>query len=399
MEPFPHVAKEGKPAARVSQGTLSVERYAFDGGLPTGACAASCSAFEQRGPLVDLAPSSPDSLEGAVVIFASGSWYVAWGGRPDHVGLLQRFTADGAIAGPTMRIDGVTPFHFVWSEANGGELVLVSWVDQAPTPGGITQAVHRFSPALEPRGAPWLVRGPDRAIGPHTVVTSSGVLVSTIRARDFIREISIALAASPGDVASIRDLPVRAPPTYFDFLEWNGDYVTPALGGGSVVLRSSGFARPGRVTEIPMAGVKASTRSSVFLAKQGDSLWALALSGQPGASSALMELRGTPLKASRPLEFAHVDQNTSMLTSFAGTLFMSGSSSVFGAPKSPSLVPFDQKQKAWCPATAFRLGESADSHEAFLGSYANGDELGVALHVWGREGKPRLFFTRVGCKR
>jgi hypothetical protein len=341
------------------------------------------------------------------VTFGDGRWYVAWGGRPEIVTQLQRFTIDGQVDGPATKLSGTTPSELLWrtAGAGSGELVLLGWVPPAYTKAGRTESLHRFGPALDPIGSPILLRSPGAmGFGGIDDIASDGSLVmlrASGRAEPLVREVRIDVAGDVNQKPVQRDWFISGSKSSFvgvqqigarrfavDF-DGTGIRVTPLAddgtqGASSQVLSAS--FEPGNVV--------------VWTKLIGGTWWVGGYSAHQGPTT--VHLRAvdpaTRTGTGEAIAITWAQGSPWSLIDANGTPMILGSIEPFAVPNRASLVPIDVGARAACRASTIVVDPYRDQHQAIRAIYFAGDKAGITLDTWAGSGPRRMFFTRLGCK-
>jgi len=369
---------------------------------PAGPCHAACSAVEAIGPVSELVMPGSDLVEQAAVTFAHGRWYVAWSGRRANATMVQRFTRDGRIEGPALRIEGMVAGAFTEAGSTVGEIVLLGWVAPAYTADGATLTVHRLTADLQPAADPVLLRAPaDGAFDLDLVAGSDGELLLTSlldRKGMLVREVRV-----PRDARTERPLISR------DW--WPGvgreggleriDGQPYFLDGSEGALRIRAL-RDGSVLDPPRLAFPvpvAEGRQIVLSQRIGDRWYAGAY---PARSAPIVRVAALDAGSLAPLphviEFPWPNGSPYRLIDGNGTPMLLGSVESGDRSIRPSLVPLDFASGAACSASTLSVLSLLETYQTVRALDFEGDVGAAVITAWGTSDfASRAFFTRLRC--
>jgi hypothetical protein len=363
-------------------------------------CASTCAKLTLEGVPAELSPPFDDSAGDSAVTFGAGSWYVAWGGRPAIVTLLQRFTGQGDIDGVARSISGTTPLSLLWRTA--GELLLLGWVPPAYTAAGSVESLHRFGPALEPIGAPLVMRAPGGLISQREfALGSDGALVSTRtigRARPLLRELTLDPSAGTQQTPVLRDW--FMPDTSSSFVAFS------EVGGQRFAVDFDGSAI--RVTPLAAGGTFGSSARVIEASFEPGNVvvWSKMIGGRwwVGGYSARYGATTVHLRAIDPATLTGLGEPIAISWP-QGTPYelidANGTPAILGhlgeAPIRANIVPIDVTARAVCRASAIVASALSDRNQTIRASHFEGNIGGLTLDTWG-QGPRRMFFARVRCQ-
>jgi hypothetical protein len=367
------------------------------------ACSVTCSRLDPVGPLFELEGPLDEmgSLE-ASLTFAGGHWYVAWGGSLPPVVRLQRFTADGDVAGDTRVIEGVVTGPLLANGAN--ELALVGNAAPSREPDGTMRSIFWLAPDLSPRSPPQLVRSP-RLLrsGADVALDAGGGLVLTDledRPAPLIRQVRVAAAspqgllpahdARPASTSSSTGLVRLGDARFFLDVTDGALRTTPVFDDGTL-----GEPRP--AFSLPTAD---NARYVVFGASVAGAWWVAATNVHPKPQKVRLvridPATRAPLFA--PIELDWPNGHAYSLLDANGTPMLSGSIEPFATNERASFVPVDEAARAACLPLTVSIASLADRLQTVRAVRFEGDAGAAVIDTWGSAPR-RAFFTRLRCGR
>ncbi len=363
----------------------------------TDSCSAACARVEPVGDIAKLAAPIDAAAGLSAVGFGEDHWYVAWGGRPEIVTQLQRFTKDGKISGPTKKIDGTTPSRIAFHD---GELHLWGWIPSASGAQGVQSSLHRFDASLTPIGDPLRFRATHRVFDETEL--ADGKLTTTALAQrtvPLVREVTM-------NLSNLSESPILR------------DWHIPEAGGGD----HSAYQRIGdkrflvfyarrsiRVAELEPDGTVAAAAKVLTANFEDDNVVVLTrLVGNAwwiggytaGRSTTTFHGRkidpttlsglGEPIAITFPLgnPDALVDANgTPMLTSLVYA----------GGMSRPAFLPIDENARAICRPSVVSIPKDGPN-VSLRALHFVGETAGVVLETDTSQPNRSMYFARVACR-
>jgi hypothetical protein len=375
----------------------------------TTTCNVSCPRLEAVGPAVELLPPHESSMGQAALTFTAGRWYVAWGGRPANVTQIQRLTAEAALDGPTVRIEGTTPRALLPGPTASAGPILLGWIPPAYTAAGRMTSLHRFAPDLGLAAPPLLARGPGSVLMRETseVLPGGDILVTSLLERPggLVREVRFPLAAKAGEAAALRDWRPGRGVDSMSALDRVGDQrVVVEVAGGDLQVRplldDGRVGAPTSILEVPAA----EKRQITFSKRVGDRYW---IGAWAADHTPVVRMRAvdpvTLAPVGEPIRIVWPAAPPERLIDASGTPMLLGH--LGQSPVGSSLVPIDPAARAACaPNMVFSPGLRGSHAQTLRAIHFEGDTAGVVLDAWRvvldtNIVERRLFFSRLRCAR
>ena len=363
-------------------------------------CTAPCACVEALGPESELFLPPGDRVDESAITFADGHWYVAWGANEARTTFVQRFTADGAIEGQALRIEGTLPKALTSPAQDSRQVLLSGWVWPAYTPAGSMMSIHRLGPTLASLGIPLLLRAPHvLAMSRSIEADETGALIWTDlldRPGGLVREVRL-----PPRVGTEQVVPSRTWRVGSDrdgrFARVGGrPYVVDTAEGAVRVRRLLDDGRVGavqRVIEVP-----ATEGRQILLSEQVGNRWYVGARGvsqdQPVRVQALDSQSMAPV--GRLIEMRWPGQGPYFLADANGTALLVGALPG-GGPGQMGVVALDPASGTACPVNALVLPSLPGYYVMIRAIHFEGDIGGMTVSAHSSSGAGRAFFTRLRC--
>lgn len=367
-------------------------------------CRAACAGVEAVGPVSELVVPGNDLVEQAAVTFAHGRWYVAWSGRRASATMVQRFTRDGRIEGPALRVEGTTAGAFVEGGPGGREVVLLGWVPPAYTPEGSRASLHRLTADLEAAAPAAMLRGPGGGgLGTSVERGADGALVSTglhDRKGLLVRETRI-----PPDARADRPLAARdwwpgvEREGAFERIDGQPYFLDASQGGLRIRALQDGsvLGEPHRAFAVPVA----EGRQIVLSHRIGDRWYVGAHAARNDPIVRVGALDASSLAPlGRVIVFPWPGGFPYRLIDGNGTPMLLGSVDNGAQSIRPTLVPLDFAAGAACSASTLSIASVVEPYQTVRAVAFEGDQGAAVITAWGTtDYVSRAFFTPLRCAR
>jgi hypothetical protein len=364
-------------------------------------CSAPCACVEALGPVSELLVPSGDRVEQSAVTFADGSWYVAWGAAEAKSTFVQRFTADGAIEGQALRIEGTLPNGLTSTAYESHQMILSGWVWPGYTPAGSLMSIHRLRPTLASSSIPLLLRAPHGlALSRSIEADKTGTLIWTDlldRPGGLVREVRLPPRVGTKQVVVSRNWRVGSDRDG-RFARVDGrPYVVDVAEGAVRVRRLLDNGQMGvgqRVIEVPQTDGR-----QILLSEQVGNRWYVGARGvsqdPPVRVQALDSQSMAPV--GRLIEIRWPGQGPYFLADANGTAMLVGVLPSEGGPGHVSMVPLDAASGTACPANAPVLPLLPGYYAMIRAVHFQGGIGGMTVSATANSGAARAFFTRLRC--
>ena len=363
-------------------------------------CTAPCACLEAIGPESELFLPSGDRVDQSAVTFANGYWYVAWGANEARTTFVQRFTADGAIEGQALRIEGTLPNGLTSTAHDPRHVILSGWVSPAYTPAGSMMSIHRLTPTLASSSIPLLLRAPHGlALGRSMEADATGALVWTDlldRPGGLAREARLSPGLGTNQVVASRTWRVGSDRDGRVVRVDGRPYVVDVAEGAVRVRRLLDDGRMGavqRVIEVPPTEGR-----QILLSEQVGNRFYVGARGlskeQPVRVQALDSQSMAPV--GRLIDMRWPGPGPYFLADANGTALVVGALPG-GGPAQVSVVALDPASGTACPVNALVLPSLPGYYVMIRAIHFEGDVGGMTVSAHSSSGAGRAFFTRVRC--
>jgi hypothetical protein len=352
-------------------------------------------------PVSELLVPSGDRVEQSVVTFANGRWYVAWGATEAKNTFLQRFTAEGAIEGDALRIEGTLPNALTSAGHGGGQVILSGWVWPGYTPAGSRISIHRLTPDLAGAGPPLLLGGAHAmALDRSIEAEGAGTLVWTdVLNRPVVlaREVRLPPGVGANRPVASRDWRVGGDRDG-KFARVGGERYFMDVAEGALRIRrllDDGQIGPvQRVIEVPTGEGR-----QILLSEQVGTRWyvgAFAVWRDSPVRVQALDARSLA-PVGRLIEIRWPGQRPWFLVDANSTPMLVGVLQSEGGPRHVSLVALDAAAGTVCPANAPVL-PSLPGHSAVIRAvHFEGGIGGMTVSAQANSRATRAFFMRLRC--